>query len=164
MKTEFEIKVTIKDMYRFLMYHTYTQSFHGIISIVAGVLLISFYAIRRASLYNSWIYLLFGGIFLLYLPWTLYTKAATQVKLGTAFHDPLTYVISDEGIEVKQGDAQAVTKWQDVYRVCESKKNILVYTSKSNAFIWAKDQFLGQLPETKEILKKNLDRKQLKIK
>lgn len=164
MKTEFSIKVTTQDLYRFLMYHTYHGA-NGIFSIIAALGLFVIYAVRRGEIANDWIYLLFGVIFLIYLPWTLFTKAAQQVRLGTTFKEPLHYTLTEAGILVQQGEQTLEVKWENIYRVRETGKNILVYTAKKNAFIWVKSQIGGQetavrralqeyVPEKKRSLKK----------
>lgn len=140
MKAEFEIKVSIMDMYRFLMYHTYHE-FSGIFSIVAGIALIAFYVFnRQGTVSNVWIYLAFGIIFLLYQPAALYTRAIRQVKLGTSFKKPLRYRLSPEGIAVIQDKMSGQITWNEVFKVRETGKTILVYTNGKNAFIWVKAQ------------------------
>lgn len=152
MNTDFEIKVTTWDMYVFLMYHTY-HAFSGIFSIVAGVALILFYFINRhGSISNLWIYLAFGIIFLIYQPVALYTRAAKQVKLGTSFKKPLGYRLSKEGIEVIQGDVTGQVTWDQVYRVRETGRLILVYTNARNAFIWVKAQMGSGEQAVKEMI------------
>lgn len=158
MKTSFEIKVSVNDMYRFLMYHTY-HSRQGIFSIIAGVALIVLFAFRHSVINNSWIYLMFGILFLAYFPWTLYTQAAKQVKLGTSFKKPLHYDLDENGITVKQGKESVQIEWKNVYRVRETGSSILIYTNKRNAFIWVKKQMEKAEPDVRRILKKCLSEK-----
>lgn len=163
MRTEFEIKINTADMYGFLMYHTY-HGVNGIFSIVAGLALIIFYFFRRGTVANDWIYVAFGILFLLYLPWTLYTRAAQQVRLGTAFKLPLQYTVSEEGIQVQQGENTIAVGWQDVYKVKESGRSILVYTGKKSAFIWVKKQMGEQENTARQLLKQCVPSKRLSLK
>lgn len=164
MKTEFEIKMTTGSMYRFLVYHAY-HSFAGIFSIVAGAGLIGFYfANLQSSVSNVWIYLLFGLLFLLYEPWTLYTGSVKQVKLNPVYRKPLHYSISEEGIAVQQGDETGQVKWEDVRLVRETSQSILVYTGKKNACIWIKEQLGQKETLVREILKAYVLSDKLKLK
>lgn len=163
MNTEFEIKIKTMDMYRFLMYHAYHGA-SGVFSIVAGLALIAFFFIRRGQLENSWIFLVFGVLFLAYLPWTLLNRAAQQVKLGTAFKKPLKYILSEEGVSVRQEEAAAEVAWEDICRVRETGSSILVYTGKKNAFIWVKSQMGDQETKVRELLRAHVPAKNLSLK
>lgn len=146
MKAEFEIKITRKAMYRFLMYHAY-HSFSGIFSIVAGAALLIYYGINRGNGGNTWLYLLFGVLFLVYQPWTLYLNAVKQVGLNPVFKKPLLYRVSREGIEVCQEESANQIGWDKVQKIRESAGSIFVYTGKKNAFIWIRSQ-MGDQEET----------------
>ncbi len=181
MKTEFEIKMTVGGMYRFLMYHAY-HSFAGIFSIVAGLVLIGFYiwngcGFETNNLWN----LVFGFLFLLYEPWTLHSQAVKHVKLNFVYKHPLHYTLSEEGIAVRQAKLQGgmdaeqyveslmgpkptVAAWDSVLLVRENSKSILVYTGKKNACIWLKDQLGAQEAEVREILRKYVPADRLKLK
>lgn len=162
MNTEFEIKIKTMDMYRFLMYHAYHGA-SGIFSIMAGLVLIAFFIIRREQS-DSWMYLLFGVLFLVYLPWTLLNRAAQQVKLGTMFKKPLKYMLSEDGLTVQQEAETAEVAWTDVCRVRETGRSILVYTGKKNAFIWVKAQMGDQETMARQILKAHIPEKNLSLK
>lgn len=164
MKSEFEIRVSTNDMYGFLMYHTY-HGFSGIFSIVAGVALILFYIFnRQGSVSNVWIYLAFGVIFLFYQPCALYTKAVSQVKLGVSFKKPLRYRLTEKGIEVIQEKDSGEVSWEQIFKVRETGKRILVYTSEKNAFIWVKAQMGDGGESAKKIMRKYVPAGKLKLK
>lgn len=181
MKTEFEIKMTVGGMYRFLMYHAY-HSFAGVFSIVAGLALIGFYIWNGGGLETSNLWnLVFGVLFLLYEPLTLHSQAAKHVKLNFVYKHPLHYTLSEEGIAVRQAKLQGgmdaelyveslmgpkptVAAWDSVILVREDSKNIFVYTGKKNACIWFKDQLGAQETEVREILRKYVSADKLKLK
>lgn len=163
MNTDFEISVKVKDMYGFLMYHAYHGT-QGIFSIIAGAALIVLYILRHDMISNSWIYLAFGILLLVYFPWTLYTKAAQQVKLGTSFKKPLHYYLNEKGITVRQEKESVEITWDQVFRVRETGNSILIYTNKKNAFIWVKSQMGAKESEVRRILKKNVPDKKRSLK
>lgn len=164
MRSEFDIQITTGSMYDFLMYHSYRQM-SGLFSILAGIGMIVYYLCARdQGGQNTWLFLFFGVLFLIYQPWTLYSKAVKQAKLNPVFKHPLTYILTEEGIEVCQNETSNQISWEQVYKVCENRKSILVYTSNKNAFIWEKNQLNGQEKQIREMLAQNVESRKLKIK
>ena len=141
MRTEFDMKINTMAMYRFLMNHTY-RGMSGWISILAGVGLIAYYFLagKNNGSNNPWIFLFFGILFLIYQPWTLYSKALKQTKLTPVFKHPLHYVLTEETLEVQQAEVSNQIEWDKVWMVRETAQSILVYTGQRNAFIWVKSQ------------------------
>lgn len=163
METKFEIKITTGDMFRFLMYHTY-HGFSGIFSICAAAGLIAFYLWRGNHMTNGWIYLFFGVLFLVYLPWKMYTNAVRQVKLGDTFKKPLEYSVAQSGIGVRQGEASGQSAWDSVTKVRETRSSILVYTGARTAYIWPKKQLGADTENVREALRKYAPRQKISLK
>lgn len=162
MKSEFEINITTGSMYRFLMYHMY-HSFQGIFSIVAGLGVLTLFLVFRDSR-QSWIYLLFGILFLVYEPWSLYTRAVKQAKLNPVFKKPLRYLVTDQGVTVNQDEAVNEAPWENICKVRETGRSIYVYTSVRNAFIWEKKQMGKETETVKQLLLTHVDPKKRKLK
>lgn len=161
MESKFEIRITTGTMYRFLMYHAY-HSFPGIFSIVAAAGLLLLFAVMRDSS-QAWMYLLFGVLFLVYEPWTLYTAAVKQAKLNPVFKKPLGYSVTDQGITVTQDQSASEAGWESVLRVRETGRAIYVYTSARNAFIWDKTQMGIQTGTAKQLLATHVDAKKMRL-
>ena len=166
MKAKFSIKVTQGNMYNFMMYYAY-HGVSGIFSIVAAAALLGLavWSGTRGE-ENTWLYALFGILFLIYQPWTLFTHSAKQVTSNPVFKKPLFYEVNETGITVRQDDTENEIPWSTVTRVCETSQSILVYTGKRNAFIWVKSQLgaqektvrsllTAQVPEGRRKLKKS---------
>lgn len=162
MKSEFVIHITTGSMYRFLMYHMY-HSFQGIFSIVAGLGVLTLFLVFRDSS-QSWIYLLFGILFLIYEPWSLYTRAVKQAKLNPVFKKPLRYCVTEQGITVNQDETVNEAPWDNVCKVRETGRSIYVYTSVRNAFIWEKSQMGRETELVKQLLSEHVDLKKRKLK
>lgn len=163
MRAEFDIKINAMSMYRFLMNHTY-RGFSGIFSLIAGAGLVGYYLYSKdTAVSNPWMYLFFGVLFLVYQPWTLYTKALKQTQLNPVFKQPLHYVLTEEMLEVQQGEASNQIEWDKVWMVRETAQSILVYTGNKNAFIWVKAQLKDEAA-VRELLRKGMDPKRLKLK
>lgn len=164
MKTEFKIQMTTGAMYKFLMYHTY-HKFSGFLSIFLGLILIGYYVSPAGqTTQNALVYLVFGILFLVYEPWTLYTKAAQQAKLNPVFKKPLVYIVGEAGIQVVQEEAANELAWDNVYKVRETSQSILIYTNQKNAFIWIKKQIGAEEQTVRELLKKYVPASKRKLK
>ena len=164
MRTEFDMKINTMAMYRFLMNHAY-RGLSGWISVLTGVGMIAYYFLygKENGGSNSWIFLFFGVLFLVYQPWTLYSKALKQTKLNPVFKHPLHYVLTEEMLEVQQAEVSNQIAWDKVWMVRETAQSFLVYTGQRNAFIWVKKQLQDE-EEVRIILKNVMEPKRLKLK
>lgn len=165
MEVKFDVKMTQKIMYNFLMSHTY-KSAAGIAGVLFGVGAFVIMAVTWGDVpeWQSMVYLLFGIWFLLYQPVSLYTRAAKQVKLNPTFKKPITYIISDEGITTMQGDKQAKIDWEDMLKVTETKLSLLAYTGKRYSFVLPKECMGEQYGTVVKMMREHMDAKRVKIK
>lgn len=133
---ELDIKITSQDMYRFHMYHMYT-GFHGIVSIVVAI--IAFVAAIATwgdvELTYSVLYIVFGVVFLCYLPLTLLGRAKRQIAMSEVLQQSLHYSFDQEGVHVAVGEETATLPWQQVYKMVSTKHNVLIYSNRINAYI-----------------------------
>lgn len=79
-----------------------------------------------------------GIIALAYQPWTLFLRSRQQMLKNPSFKNPLHYKLTEEGIEVSQGDAADSQKWEDMHKAVSTGRSIVVYTSRINACIFPK--------------------------
>ena len=102
-KAEFDIKMTIRDMYRFNLYHAYHNS-QGILSIVLAIMICAIAVLTWGDIDMAYsvIYLFFASVLLLYIPVTLRGKSKLQVEKSPVFKQPLHYVIDEQGITTSQ--------------------------------------------------------------
>lgn len=132
MEVEFDVKMEAGILYDYMLHHTYS-SFAGLLGTVAGaLLLVIFYSDRKV------IYLIAGLIALAYQPWSLFLRSRQQMLKNPAFKKPLHYKLTEEGIEVSQGDAVDSQKWKDMHKAVSTGRSIVVYTSRINACIFPK--------------------------
>ena len=134
---EFDIKITSRDLYDYMLRHTY-HSAQGLLGTCVGALSIFIFLNNFQPLY-----LIMGIVIVLYLPWTLYLKSGQQVQNNPAFKEPLHYVLDEEGIHVSQGEATECQKWQDMHKAVATGRSIIVYTSSVNACIFPRKQLDG---------------------
>lgn len=154
---EVDIKVDAKDLYDYMMAHTYNTP-AGIIGSCFGALMVIIGVMTK-----MWIYLILGVVLLLYLPWNLKIKSKQQALLNPAFKEPLHYVLDDSGITVSQGDQTQNQAWENMYKATSTTRSIIVYTTKVNATIFPKSQVGEQLPALIEVISTHMPAGKVKI-
>lgn len=137
MEVEFDITVTCGSLYDYLLYYTYT-SLQGLVGTAAGALFLVEYVYSRQI-----IFLICGVLILGYLPVSLYLRAKQQ-SLNPVFKKPIHYKLTDEGIEISQGDEVQTQGWDVFYKAGATMGSLLLYTTKRHATIFPKNQLQKQ--------------------
>lgn len=132
MEIEFDVNISPGVLYDYMLQHTYTSP-AGLIGAVAGALMIVTYFFG-----GNILCLITGIIVLAYLPWTLFLKSRQQYLSNPAFKKPLHYKLTEEGIEVSQGEEVQTQKWEDMHKAVSTPKSLILYTSQVNASIFPK--------------------------
>lgn len=157
MEIEFDVNVTAGDLYDYMLHHTYSSA-SGLIGAVAGALMIVAYFA------GAGIFCLIGGIIILaYLPITLFLKSKQQFLLNPAFKKPLHYKMTDDGIEVSQGEEVQSQKWEDMHKAVSTGRSLIVYTTPVNATIFPRRDLGEKAPGVIEIISKHMPPKKVKI-
>ena len=165
MKTEFDIQLTPKDMFRFNLYHTYT-SLAGYLPLIAAVLVIVAIVHKADTLPANTIFLYSAMVvlFVLYTPIMLYVRSRQQVEASPVLKGILHYRIDDEGIYVSQGEADSLLEWAQVYRIVATKSNVLIFSSPRNAFVIPRTQIQGKYEAIRTAAKEHLENYRFKMK
>lgn len=140
MEIEFDVKITANVLYDYMLHHTY-KSFAGVLGTAVGVFMIAGFAMTGQILY-----LIAGLVVLLYQPGSLFLKSKQQALSNPAFKNPLHYRITEEGVEVSQGEVKEFQKWEDMYKATSTGHSIILYTSRINASIFPRKDLGDQLP------------------
>lgn len=157
MELEFEIKMNTKALYDYMLHHNYA-SMSGLLGSAVGALLVVGFLITQ-----SVIYLIFGVVVLLYLPWTLFLKAKQQVLSTPAFKEPLHYKMTNEGIEVSQGDVVELQLWETMHKAISTSNSIIVYTTVVNAAIFPRADLKELTPKVIEMISTHMPPSKVKI-
>ena len=60
---------------------------------------------------------------------TLFIKSRQQMMNTPAFKEALHYKLTEEGIEVSQGEVVQFQKWEDMHKAVSTSQSLIVYTS-----------------------------------
>ena len=145
MEMEFDVKIDAGLLYDYMLRHTYT-SFAGVLGTAVGALMIVGFAMGGHPLY-----LLAGLIILVYQPGSLFLKSRQQA-LNPAFKEPLHYKLTEEGVEVSQGEKKEFQQWGSMVKAVSTGRSIILYTSRFNASIFPRAQLQDSLSGVVEMI------------
>ena len=157
MEVSFDVKITTGVLYDYLLYHTYTGT-TGLLGTIAGALLVAAYFMA-----GSMLYLIFGVVVLVYLPWTLFIRSKKQYLANPAFKEPLHYTFNEEGMTVSQKDTSEQIAWENLYKAVSTPKSIVLYTSPVNASIFPKKDLGERKAALIEVISTHMPPKKVKI-
>lgn len=165
MKIEFDIQISEKDLYDFNLYQAYT-GVNGWLTIFIAIL-----AFAAAFVYGSngeiqyvLLYIMLGGISLLYLPVSLKTRVKATMKTNTVLSGVLHYEISNDGIVVSQNGEKGELPWNQVYKIVANNKRVLIYSGRKNAYIIPMEQLGDKYMLLSDMAGKNLPEYRIKLK
>ena len=138
MSVKFEVKMTEKYMYDFLLYHNYTH-FSGLITAIAGVLClgVSVNNITSGNAQSGLLCLMCAILFLVINPMSMKSRAKMQVQ--ATFQKPLEYELTEDGIIVRQDEQEAMKPWSEVTKAVSTNQSVILYSGRMRAFIFPKE-------------------------
>ena len=164
MSVEFQVTITDKDMFRFNIYHAY-HGFQGIVATMAGIwaLITAGLTYGKVELVYTILYIVFGIVFLFYVPGSLYLRSKRQISSSEVLKNALYYRIDEEGVHVSQGEQTADLQWKQVYKMVSNKNQLLIYSSRVNAYIIPKEAVAHQYPTIVGLAVNHLEGFRLKL-
>ena len=157
METEFDVQVKPGDLYDYMLHHTYCSA-SGLIGAAAGALMVVAFFMGAGVLC-----LIAGLIILLYLPGSLFLKSRQQYLTNAVFKKPLHYKMTEEGIEVSQGDEVQTKGWEEMYKAASTSKSLILYTSPVNACIFPRRELGDLAPGVIQMISTHMPPKKVKI-
>ena len=157
MEVEFDVKIDSGILYDYMLHHTYT-SFAGVVGTTVGALILVAFGMT-----GHVIYLIAGLVILLYQPGSLLLKAQQQALTHPAFKQPLHYKMTEEGVEVSQGDMVEFQKWEDMVKAVSTGRSIILYTTRINASIFPRRDLKDSLTKAVEMISTHMPPKKVNI-
>lgn len=164
MTAEFDVAITSKDMYRFNMYHAY-HGFQGIFATIIGifVLIVAIITYGKIDIMYTILYVVFGVVFLVYVPVSLYMHSKQQILSSEVLRHALHYKVDEEGVHVSQNDQTADLPWNQIYKVVSTKSNLLIYSSRVNAYVIPRETIGADYETVAKLAEKHLEKYRFKL-
>ena len=151
----------MKQIKTFSLAFTYVGCFLGA-GFISGQELWQFF-----GAFGNWGYvgfILAALLFTVINPLMLLTKAKAQIQRNKSLGGGLEYILSDEHLSVCLGEERADVGWDQIIRVKDNGRELLVYMTAARAYIWPKDQLGEQYARVAACLKQHIDTGKLKLK
>lgn len=158
-EAEFDIRLTAGELFAFTMHHTYS-SVSGIAGLFISIGSLVLCALRFKHFDSTTIMALIitGLLFTVVQPVMLYFKSSVQVKKNESISGDLHYRLSEEGIEISQGEQQAFVKWHELRKRKITKNAMYLYMSPVRAFIFPEKQCGSSYNEAVSIVKDMMEK------
>lgn len=158
MELEFDVNMNSAVLYDYMLHHTY-GSFQGVLGTAVGALLLMGFF---STGYMIW--LIGGVVILIYLPCSLFLRSKQQIQKTPAFHKPLHFRMTKEGVEISQEGNREFQSWNQMVKATSTGKSIILYTSPVNASIFPRKDLKEKEVAVIEMISKHMDPKKVKIK
>ncbi len=164
MSIKFEVKMTDKIMYDFLLYHSYTSA-SGLFATLIGVgcFILAVYKGVNGDSQSAILFGALGAMLLFSTPFTLKSSAKNQVKNTEMFQKPLEYEVTEKGLTVTQNGQSAENTWDNIMRVVSTSKSLIIYITRMRAIILPKESMGDDYMAVVELISKNVPAKKVKI-
>ena len=162
MSVKFKVEMTPKYMFDFMLYHQYTH-FSGLLGGIIGVIALGLgiSTMMDGETSAAMPALMVAILFLIINPMTMKQRANTQVK--NAFKEPLEYEFTEEGIFVRQGEAEALNKWDEFSKAVSTQKSVILYISRNRAIVLPKECMGDQYETTLKMIHTHMAPGKVKI-
>lgn len=135
---ELETKITTKELYSYLMMHTYS-SFSGKICVILSVLALIMLLLGagKGDMTKTAILGIVAVLYTVINPVMLYLKAARQAKLNPAYKDSMKFGFHEKGVNIAFGGNEGMIPWDKIRKGKKTKKVYALYTDPIHAFLIA---------------------------
>ena len=161
---KFDVKMTEKAMYDFLLYHTYTKV-SGMVGVIFGFLMFLFGVkqVAEGQAETSVFFFFLAFFFLVFTPVILRKRAKEQVKHTPMFQEPIHYELTDKGVAVSQGEQKTLNKWKDFERAVATNQSIILYVTRMRALIFPRKDLGEQYTAAVQMISTHMPPKKVKI-
>ncbi len=155
---ECDVKIGKADLYDYNLKYTYGK----FINILAEI--VGFVAVVYGIYGGNYPLAVIGAIVVVYLPVTLWIRSAQVAALSPAFKNPLHYRLDDEGLTVSQGENEETISWNDCVKAVSTTRSVLVFTSRTGATIFPRNQLGDKMPLIIQCISQNMSSDKVNIK
>ncbi len=125
--------------FRFLVRHSMTRV-SGWVVLAIGILMIVLpFLPGAANMQKQRVLYVVLGIAMIVLPYVMMYRTAIRQERRLA-GKPVQYILNDVELTSVSGDQHGSLKWNQVYRLIETKDSFILYMDKTHAVVWPVEQ------------------------
>ena len=157
MKVSFNVKLTNKEMFSFLMNNTYRKPM-GVILFLFGIgcFVVTALTCTDMGLRSTLLLILLGSLYTIIQPIMLWRNACRQIRKNPVYQDELSYSFDDKGITVSQGENVTSKTWEECWKAADYGKIVVIYIAVNNGIILPKDAIGSQYGDFVQLVKAHL--------
>lgn len=132
-----EVKLTAQDIFKFLMYHSFS-TWQGKITWILGFIALAMAPIMMfvaKDNFSALVFLVVAIMYLIITPLSFYNNAKRQMLTNSVFKNKIAFTFAEEVFQVKQYTGQVSFFWHQLSRISIAKEFYLLYINSKQAFI-----------------------------
>lgn len=160
MRYEFDFQMDEKTLTDFYMSYN-MGGFSGFVWPIIGVIaiVIAILSGDATPITYRLLYVIFGLLFIFYIPLDLKRKAKKQLKSNPFYAQPIHYILDEEGVTTIQGENEATVEWKNFSKIKLTKKSMILYMRNRNACVLSLDVFGADLDKACDWIKSKVRQK-----
>lgn len=138
-----EVKLTVKDIFIFLLRHSFS-TWQGKVTWLLGVLALigaPVIMLYGKDNFSAFVFLVVAFIYLVISPLSLYSNAKRQMISNSVFKNRIVFRFRDDLIHVTQYTGEVELFWHQIEKIDITAKYFYLYVNDKQAFIVPKDSF-----------------------
>lgn len=116
----------------------------------------------RHYLYG-FVYCVWHYLPIIYAGVTLWLRSKSALAASEVLRGTLHYLVDENGFTVSQGEESANLPWDQIYKMVATKSNVLVYSTRINAYIIPREQLGEQYKDLAKIANEKLPKHRVKM-
>lgn len=155
MELKIKSKITAKELWHFLLYHTCASiwGFTGILISICALLAFVQMCISGGSVLTRICLLVTALLFLVIQPLRLYLQAQKLMLNDKGYAEPIEFFFDSAGITLTQNEDSAFYTWHDIRKVICTKKIVAIYTTNKKVFKIARRDIEDSFEEFSHIIR-----------
>lgn len=157
MKVTFNVKLTAKEMYSFLLNNAYRKPM-GVIMFLFGIVCFVIVGITWGNMdaRSTVLLIVLASLYTIVQPIMLWRNAKRAIAKNPVYAGELTYCFDDTGVTVSQGENTTHKPWEELWKACDYGKIVVIYIAVNNGIILPKEAIGDSYPQFKELVKAHL--------
>lgn len=137
---EFSVQMTVKEVYKYTMYHVYS-GFSGRFGLIVSIAALLMLIINFSNIDDKTktVLIILGLWFTVLEPLMALSRVKLQVKRNKTYQQPLNYRVDENGITVSQNEQSQSVGWDRLVKIVETPSQFLVYSSRIHSFVFPKN-------------------------
>jgi hypothetical protein len=134
-------KVTEKDLFYFFVYHNYSRLSGKLTGALGVVSLIAAPIVIGQDLISGVLLAVLAISFLVQPLLSFFIRSRSLMKKNPIFRNETVFTVEKEGVLINQYQSSQTLKWDQLVKVSETKRMVLLYVDKMQAFLIPKSSF-----------------------